>query len=89
MDWESDGIAGTGGTGRGGLFLVRLFGGSSPVVPAASAHQGPSTMTSSGLWANNALAWDKWTGKCWTLHGRQDPIKEPIRVNAPVERHIL
>jgi hypothetical protein len=89
MAWESDGIAGTGGTDCGGLFLVRRFGGSSPVVPAESAHRGPSTMTSSGLWANNALAWDKRNGRCWTLHCRQDSIKEPIRVNAPVERHIL
>jgi hypothetical protein len=46
-------------------------------------------MTSSGLWANNALAWDKRNGKCWTFHCRQDSIKEPIRVNAPVEQHIL
>jgi len=89
MARESGGIAGAGGTGRGGPFLVRLFGGSSPVVSAASAHRGPSMMTSSGLWANNALAWDKWNGTCWTLHCRHDPIKEPIRVNAPVEQHIL
>jgi len=63
--------------------------GSRLVVPVESAHRGPSTMTSSVLWANNALAWDKWNGRCWTPHRRQDSIKEPIRVNAPVEWHIL
>jgi len=89
MDWESDPIAGAGGTGCGGLFLARRFRGSSTVDLAESAHRGPSTMTSSGVWANNDLAWDKRNGRCWTLHTRQDSIKEPIRVNAPVEQDIL
>jgi hypothetical protein len=89
MSWESDRIAGTGGTGCGGLFLARRFGGSSTVDLAESSQRGPSTMTSSALWANNSLAWDKRNGRCWMLHIPQDSIREPIRVNAPVEQDIL
>jgi len=46
-------------------------------------------MMSSGRRANNVRAKVKSGGRNLTLRCRHDPIRDPIRVNVPVERQIL